>query len=136
MGEQQSFAEFMVQREAAARAYVCGDAGPLRELVAGELEASFFGPRGGKVVGAAEVLAKYEQDVSVFQAGGETRFEVLQQAEGGDVAYWVGFQHATVRLAGKAQPVEMSLRVTELFRRESGRWRLVHRHADALASAG
>jgi ketosteroid isomerase-like protein len=135
VSDKQSFAEFMKLRADAARAYVNGDAGPLGKISARELSATFFGPRGGMVAGAAEVLGKYEQDVSVFQPGGETSFEVLQQAEGDNVAYWVGFQHATVRLARSAQPVEMSLRVTELFRREGGRWMLVHRHADSLARA-
>jgi ketosteroid isomerase-like protein len=134
--QRQTFSDFMQQREAAARAYVRGDAGPLRELAARERTATFFGPRGGKVAGADEVWAKYEADVSLFQPGGETHFEVLQQVEGTDVAYWVGFQHATVRLAGNAQPVAMSLRVTELFRREGDSWKLVHRHADSLADAG
>ena len=29
-------------------------------------------------------------------------------------------------------PIEMALRLTELYRREDGAWRLVHRHADSL----
>lgn len=75
-------------------------------------------------------MGEVQHDVSGFQSGGKTHFEVLQQVEGADVAYWVGFQHATVRQAGNAQPVAMSLRVTEVFRREGDSWKLVHRHAD------
>jgi len=33
------------------------------------------------------------------------------------------------------QPAAMDLRVTEIFRREKGEWRLVHRHADPHANA-
>ena len=133
--EGSSFSEFMQQRLAAARAYVSGDAGPLGALAARQHNATFFGPRGGKVAGAKEVWEKYEQDATVFQSGGETHFEVLEEVEGADVAYWIGIQHATVRLAGHAQPVAMSLRVTELFRREGDSWKLVHRHADSLAQS-
>ena len=87
-------------------------------------------------MGAEEVHEKYKEDAKAFQPGGKTTFEVLQQVQGAEVAHWVGFQRATVRLAGNAQPVAMSLRVTELFRREGDSWKLVHRHADSLARGG
>jgi ketosteroid isomerase-like protein len=135
MDIQQSFFEFMKQREAAAKAYVNGKAGPLREVTSHGLVSTFFAPRGGEVTGANQVWSRYERDAGSFQSGGETRFEVLQLAEAADMAYWVGFQHATVRMTGSPHPTPMSLRVTEVFRREAGSWKLVHRHADTLTQA-
>jgi ketosteroid isomerase-like protein len=69
-----------------------------------------------------------------FTSGGTSAFETLQMAASGGLAYWVGIQHFTVRKRGEAQSVPMNLRVTEVFRREEGDWKLVHRHADALKS--
>jgi ketosteroid isomerase-like protein len=47
---------------------------------------------------------------------------------------WVGFQLATARLDKSAKAIPFNLRVTEVFRREGGEWKLVHRHADTLVS--
>src|SRR5215217_4050696 len=44
------------------------------------------------------------------------------------------WQRAMVRLDGGAEAIPFDLRVTEVFRREGDEWKLVHRHADSLAS--
>jgi len=38
------------------------------------------------------------------------------------------------RLAGAPEPASVTLRVTSLYRKEPGGWRLVHRHADPITS--
>lgn len=129
----QSFERFMEQREAAAGAYVSGDAGPLGALSTRALNATFFGPGGGAVQGADEVSARYAKDAGHFAPGSESRFEILDMGASGEVGYWVGWQRAKVNVKGKDEPVPMSLRVTEVFRREGDAWKLVHRHADMLA---
>ena len=67
---------------------------------------------------------------SAFKPGGTTRFEILQKDSSGDLGFWTGFQLATVQLAGQDKPVGMRIRVTEVFRRVDGEWKMVHRHAD------
>jgi NAD(P)H-dependent FMN reductase/ketosteroid isomerase-like protein len=130
----ESFESFMQKRVAAARAYVNGDAAPLDEIVATRGTASFFPPNGGSETGAKEVSARYDRDVKSFGKGGETQLEVLQSGADGDVGFWTGFQSAKVKMNGAAEPVAMKLRITELFRRESGEWKMVHRHADAMSA--
>lgn len=130
----QDFKTFMQQREAAARAYVRGDATPLGRLVAHQSPATFFPPRGGYTEGAEEVGAIYTQDATSFASGGDSTFEILHMAASDSIGYWVGFQRATAYLQGQTAPVPFNLRVTEIFRREGNAWKLVHRHADTLTS--
>jgi ketosteroid isomerase-like protein len=50
----------------------------------------------------------------------------------GDLAYTVAIERSEVRVAGQDKPAPMALRVTHIFRKEDGAWKLVHRHADPL----
>ena len=129
------FQQFMKRRADVALAYVNGDAGPLGEIATRREPAHFFGPNGGHADGVDAVGQDYREGAAHFEAGGDSQVEVLQAQDSGDLAYWVGLQHARVRVKGKPDPVPMDLRVTEIFRREEGGWRLVHRHADMLAHA-
>ena len=131
-----SFDDFMQQRRQVASAFVNGDAGPLREISTSTDPASFFGPGGGVDQGAVHVLAINEAAAGQFQRGGTTRLEVLHHAADGKLGYWTGWQHASVHVKGKPEPVPMKLRVTEIFRLEDDEWKLVHRHADPLAEPG
>lgn len=131
--DQQDFERFMQQRRAAAQAYVNGDATPLRNLSARSSDATFFGPKGGHTHGAAEVTARYDRDANAFATGSETDFDVMHMAASQGIGYWVGHQRAQARMKGQDQPVPMTLRITEIFRREGDAWKLVHRHADTLA---
>jgi ketosteroid isomerase-like protein len=132
--DRHDFEQFLKRREEVGRAYVGGDAAPLGEIVTRTSPATFFGPMGGFVQGADEVWTRYERDAASFAPGGDSNFEILAMEAGDRLAYWVGFQRATARMRGSDQEVPMSLRVTEVFRREGETWKLVHRHADMLAS--
>lgn len=127
-----TFEEFLKKRDAAAAAYSRGSGDEVNALATDSEPASFFGPDGKAMTGAAAIKQAYGSGVKSFGKGGRSRLEILQAAEGGDIAYWTGIQHAEVELGGKLVP--MQLRITELFRREDGDWKLVHRHADALRS--
>ena len=126
------FERFMKRREQAARAFVSGNAAPLGRIVARDMPATFFGPQGGYEQGPDHVHSVYQRDAARFISG-DTNFEILQMGASEGIAYWVGFQRATARLDGSPEPMPFDLRVTEVFRREGEDWKLVHRHADAMA---
>jgi len=65
---------------------------------------------------------------SWFSESADYQFEVTAAAASGDLAYTVGFEHNEVKVDG--QPRNYTLRVTHVYRREDGQWRIVHRHAD------
>jgi ketosteroid isomerase-like protein len=125
-----TFENFWMAREQAAKAYVCGDSGKLDALVPHHGSASFHSPLGDTVVGAQNVASRYLADAKAFHSNGTTQLEVIQQADDGDLGFWTGFQIATVQIGDAVQAVEMRIRVTEVFRRLNGEWRLIHRHAD------
>jgi ketosteroid isomerase-like protein len=132
--DQHDFEQFMKQRDEVARAYVSGKAAPLGEIVARHSPATFFGPRGGSRQDTEAVWSQYECDATTFEGGGESQLEILHMAASDGLAYWVGFQRATIHLRGRPAAVPFNLRVTELFRREGDTWKLIHRHADPLIS--
>ena len=52
----------------------------------------------------------------------------------GDLAYTVGYEHTQAIVDG--EPRSYTLRVTQVYRREGGEWKVVHRHADEVPDAG
>jgi ketosteroid isomerase-like protein len=72
-----------------------------------------------------EVVASWSSNCTAY------RFELAAAEVSGDLAYTVGFEHMSVSFrAGLVAPI--SLRVTHVYRRENGEWRIVHRHGDRL----
>jgi ketosteroid isomerase-like protein len=130
--QQDDFDAFMRRRVQASDAYVAGDCGPLGAISADNPPATIFGPKGDCVAGPAAVNSANREGASHFGPGGENRFDVMHSAVDGDLAYWAGIQRSVVNVKGQPQPVPIDLRVTEIFRREDGAWKLVHRHADRL----
>ncbi|WP_309082518.1 nuclear transport factor 2 family protein [Chelativorans sp.] len=122
------FRQFIERREQAARAFCRGDGSEVVALSAENDPATFFGPDGKILEGAEAVRKDYGGGAAQFGPGGESRFEILQMGSDGDLGFWTGLQVAEVEIQGRRVP--MRLRVTEVFRRENGSWKLVHRHAD------
>ena len=57
-------------------------------------------------------------------------FELLAFDVVGDMAFTAGFEHTSTSVDG--QPRTYTLRATQVYRREGGRWRVAHRHADTV----
>ena len=120
-------------REASKKFYAAlssmlnGDAGPLSEIWSHGAEVSTMHPIGGREVGWDQVRNSWEQ-VAQLASGGEGKLsdQVIQVV--GDAAYELGIERGQVTLAG--QPVTIEHRVTNIYRREAGAWKVVHHHTD------
>ena len=57
-------------------------------------------------------------------------FELQAYDVVGDMAYTAGLEHTSASVDG--QPRSYSLRATQVYRREGGEWKVVHRHGDTV----
>ena len=79
--------------------------------------------------GSDEVTRAFRWLASRFSNCTAYRFELIAAGLSGDLAYTVGFEHSTRSMDGG--PAEsVTLRVTHIYRRENGEWKIVHRHGD------
>ena len=87
------------------------------------------------VTGRAEIVSAFEWLAERFSNCRSFEYEVVAADARGDLGYIVGVEHTTESVDG-APPEPYSLRVTTIFRREDGEWRVVHRHADPVPDSG
>lgn len=130
------FDEFLKQRKEASDAFVNGESNSLDNISVQISPATSFGPKGNWVQGADLVNAANANGSKHFKSSSKNAFEVLNKGEDKNLAYCIGIQHSVVLMAGHKESIPFDLRVTEIFRRENGAWKLFHRHADPLKSEG
>lgn len=119
-----------VERHAAATTGVRnGDPAPFLDQLSTHDPVTLFPASQHPQVGWDAVSRAIRNVASVYSGSTEVEFEVLAAGVSGDLAYVVGFERAASSVAGAARE-ELALRVTQVYRREGGGWRLVHRHAD------
>jgi ketosteroid isomerase-like protein len=120
----------MAELIAAQNRFLNGDAGGIQALYSHRDDVTVFGGFGGYERGWAEVGPRLAWAASAFFGGVYTQQEISATV-GADVACLVSLESWT-RTTGDGRAVKLDLRVTQTFRKEDGRWRLVHRHADEL----
>ena len=120
-------------RQAADRFYTAlnrmlnGDAGPLSEVWSHESDVTTMHPIGGRQVGWEQVGPVWEQ-VAHTCSGGRVWLEDQLVRTGGDLAYEAGTERGQATMAG--QTLTFDHRVTNVYRREAGGWKIVHHHTD------
>lgn len=135
MEEVETFlAAVMPRLTEADRALHNGDAGPRIALWSRTDPVTLFGAAVSKS-GQSEMAPLFEWLASRFSDCEEYEYEVMAAGTSGDLAYVAGIEHTTASVDGAA-PMSYALRVTTLFRREDGEWKIIHRHADPAPESG
>lgn len=106
-----------------------GDLAPRLALWSREDPVTLFGGWGPCNSGWDEVEPTFHWVASRFSDCAGYRFELVAAGVSGDLAYTVGYEHSVSSVDG-APPAPNTLRVTHVYRREDGQWRIVHRHGD------
>jgi ketosteroid isomerase-like protein len=128
---EESFRSFLEQMEEATNRFVNGDPSLWKELCSHREDVTIYGGWGAYEKGWEQVGPRYEWAAARFIAG-QVAVEYIATGVSGDLAYTMALERSTVRLAGAEERAPMVLRVTHIFRREEGVWKLLHRHADPL----
>src|SRR6266542_3886546 len=110
-----------------------GDATPRMAMWSHSDPVTLFGAA-RSASGWAEIGPLFERLGASFSNCTSYENEIVAAGASGDLAYIVAFEHTTASLHG-APPRAYSLRVTTVFRRENGEWKVVHRHADPSSEA-
>jgi len=104
-----------------------GDAGLLADIWLHSADVTAMHPVGGRQVGWDAVRESFAQ-VAHLASDGKVELKDQLVHVVGDVACEAGIEHGQVKLAG--QPVTIEHRVTNIYQREAGAWKLAHHHTD------
>lgn len=129
MAEQDDSVHETLRRERLAEeALYLGNPEPFKQVWSHADDVSLFGAFGPCKTGWPQLSRILDWLASRYRDGiVSSDYEVVY--EGTDVAYTVGYERGEVSLDGGPKR-EQTLRVTHIYRRENGQWRLAHRHGD------
>jgi ketosteroid isomerase-like protein len=125
-------------KAAIARLYVAmakvanGDISEIKRLYSRSADATSFYGWGGYEKGDEAVSKRWDWAGQQFK-GGTVRHENITTVITPDMFYTTDIEtFSDQRMAGVEGVTGWSNRVTHIFRREDGEWRLIHRHANRL----
>ena len=104
-----------------------GEAGAMEGVWSHGADVTALHPIGGRETGWQAVGGSFDGVASIASAG-DIRLTQQHIVAAGDMAYEVGVETGTITLGGLMATIEH--RVTNIYRREAGGWRVVHHHTD------
>lgn len=104
-----------------------GDAAPRFETWSDTEPVTLFGAA-YDAHNAGEAHAVFRRIASHFSHAQECRIELIAHGVSGDLAYTVARELTSTSVHGEHR--DYVLRCTQVYRREGGTWKVIHRHAD------
>ena len=130
------FEAFRKRVDAAVLAVGNGDSTEWEKIYSHAADATLFGGWGGTGErGWEQLSARWRMVTGRYRSSTALEIERVSEHITNDLAVTVEIARSVAEFAdGSKGPI--ALRVTHVFRREEGEWRLVHRHADEQVKLG
>jgi len=109
-----------------------GDPSGFLALYSNRDDATLANPFGPPARGRSEIEEAGKRAAGNYRDGRAIDFENFAKCVTDDLAYILEIERFETKVGGSDELNEVALRVTSIFRREDGGWKLVHRHADPI----
>jgi len=107
-----------------------GNVEPMKEVWSHSHDVTYMGPGGGIKVGWDRVLADWEAQAAM-KLGGTVKAENMTITVGKDIAVTSNYEKGS-NINAEGKPQEVSIRATNIFRKEDGKWKMIGHHTDLL----
>lgn len=129
-----SLDELLDRYHRAADAFSRGDPEPVKGLYSEADDITLANPFGPARRGRNAVLGALDYASSQMSDGQVVGFDELARYTSGELATILEVEYWRARIGDRKSVEPFQLRVTTTFRRENGDWKIVHRHADPIAT--
>ena len=112
-----------------------GDPGGYKALYSDSDDVTLGNPFGPYARGRKRVEETLAGAASNYRDGEAGEIELIAKYVAENLACVVEVERGRAKVGGSQEIVSVAVRVTSVFRLESGNWKLVHRHADPITTA-
>jgi ketosteroid isomerase-like protein len=107
-----------------------GSVDPMKEVWSHADDVTYMGPGGGFQVGWKQVLENWEAQAAL-KLGGKVEPSEMRITVGRDIAVTSNYEKGENTNA-KGETQKLSIRATNVFRKEGGTWKMIGHHTDLL----
>jgi ketosteroid isomerase-like protein len=108
-----------------------GELGPMKRIWSHEDDVTYMGPDGGFRVGWKQVLDDWEKQAAL-KLGGKVEPKDMRITSGRDLAFVSNYEIGK-NVTAEGESRNVTIRATNLFRKEDGNWKMIGHHTDILS---
>ena len=119
----------------AQREFLIGNPEAVKDLFSHREDVTLANPYGPPVRGFDEVAKTIDHDASLRSDGTFLEWQIVAKYVSAELAYVVQVERAEAKIGAREDITPYAVRATMIFRpEEDGEWKIVHRHADPIAT--
>ena len=126
--------QIIEQYHSALGEFMKGNYEPAKELFSEGEDVTLGNPFGPFARGFSHVVETMKRAASNYRDGEASGFDAVSKYITPNLAYIVEVERLKAKVGEREEVTPVDLRVTTILRREEGRWRILHRHADPITT--